>query len=644
MDNVPPNINDMWSRFKEQKEQSVSESSLNSTRLDALSGLLQNPTHHTVKTYTNERLAKKSEKAELQKDERYRAELQKREELLKADLQRAELEDIELQKAELQRAELMKAELQKEKLKKLAAERNQRRQELRQQRAGSEESNGSYSEILMEEERKRERMKREAKKEEKRERRNRSPSKRSPKAGKVDGEARKGSSGRERSKTQGVVTDIRAAKMPGKHSDSMDTLFSIPEDASFEQSPTKAESEMKNRQKRHRHVIDPLMKKLRDKIKMQREKIDKERRKELQRVQKLKKLEMLLNAKRKGKLSDKAIDVELGNVSSTSCVSHSESSQVSDSTLTALSSAESLLSSESTTMKDSTVDNIIKLQVKKYPMEDSQATYKDTDSAESSDFSNIIVERVMSKKDEKKPKVKKSKGKKNSENETGKKIKKDKKDRKNRDVFGVELSDKDIVNQLRSYRQYMTPERGRVKRDASTMYPSPITVSPMSRRRLREVLMKSEAVQTSPSVRSSSPSHAYDEVPVSPVPYMFDNRGKTSKRRMLPSARQYTPSPDRSRVTSGRNSSRSPTSGRRSREKSGRSKVASKRSSVSPVRRSPVGSPHRRKFSPPVTRRQANSPIWQPESENTPPVNSMFTPENDGIEESESVKPGNDTS
>lgn len=48
MESLPPNINDMWMRFKERNEQSASESSLNSTRLDALSGLITNPTQRAV--------------------------------------------------------------------------------------------------------------------------------------------------------------------------------------------------------------------------------------------------------------------------------------------------------------------------------------------------------------------------------------------------------------------------------------------------------------------------------------------------------------------------------------------------------------------------------------------------------------------
>ncbi|XP_052772114.1 uncharacterized protein LOC128211403 isoform X2 [Mya arenaria] len=604
-DGLPANINDMWSRFKEHREQSVTESSLNSTRLDTLSGLLHNPTQHAVHSFIKEKSVENVKQKQ------------------------AEIEQLEREHEEKLRMRIEEKRVAEERA---SRERTQRRQELRA-KSGSgiseEESNGSYSEILMEEERRRERLKR---REEREGKRNKSPNKRSPRDGKVEAKTeslrkdrKAGKEGQEgKTKEQGIVTDIRARKNVNKHSESTDTLFSIPEDASFEQSPTKAESEMKARQKRHRHIIDPLMMKLRDKIKMQRDKIDKERRKELQRVQKLKKLELLLNAKKKGKLSDKAIGVELEDVSSTSCVSHSDGSHLSDSMLTAhlSTSNESDASSQSSTLIDSTIDSNIKLQVKKYPETEFRSPkkkYVESDSTETSDFSNIVVERITEKKGGKK-KDKKSKEKKYKVDEFGRKIKKEKREKKQKAVFGVELSEKDIINQLQRYEQYMTPERKRRSRDASTMYPSPITVSPPSRRRMREVLMKSEAIQTSPSIRSTSPTHAYDEVPVAPVPYMSRQSGKTQRRRP-------SPSPNRSTQTStspvGRRSSRSPTTS--ANRKSSRSPVTF---ALRPTSKSPTS--QRRRFIPPITRKQAQSPIWKPERElTTPPMNSMFTPEGD---------------
>ncbi|KAL4231892.1 Alstrom syndrome [Mactra antiquata] len=604
-DRLPPNINDMWTRFKERKEQSMTESSLDSTRLHALSGLLNNPTHHSMKSFVEE----KKEKLDKQKTE---------EREMMEKLREEKTRERELDK--------------KKQAEKAAEQRSQRRQELKQRHGLSEEeSNGSYSEILLENERKKAERREERAERKLNKERDRSPKKKQNRDAKVMTSKER----RKKTRDEASETDIRARNVSNKHSDTMDTLFSIPEDASFEQSPTKAESEMKSRQKRQRHVIDPLMKKLRDKIKMQRVKIDKERRKELQRVEKLKKLEMLLNAKRKGKLSDKAIDVELHDVSSTTTVIQSESSGHSEFTLTGVSTEldSDLSTNDSTTLKDSTLDSQIKLQVKQYhddrkshvrnEYKSPSKRYVELESdstTETSDFSNIIVERLPERKSERKSKDRKtgSKGKKYKVDEYGNRICKEKVHKK-KGVFGVEFTEKDIANQIKKYEKYMTPEKQRQVRlesylaadkrrmqDASTMYPSPVTISPPSRRRMREVLMKSEAIQTSPSIRSSSPTHAYDEVPVAPVPYMTAHGQRSSRRRP-------SPSPTRSNQTSFSSSPPRPTS----------------RSPARKSSRSPAVT--RRRTSPQITRKQAQSPIWKPESEiiTPPPENSMFTPEGD---------------
>ena len=606
MDNIPPNINDMWTRFKELNDNTRSESSLNSTRLDALSGLLQNPTQHAVNSFLSEKEEeKKKRKVEVEEAERVKAE----------------------QLMEMEREKRLVAE-------KAAYERIVKKREMRQQqqRLSEEESNGSYAEILMEREKKEKGKDRQRSKEGhgSKEKKSTPESEKAHKKSRKDKENRSHKSPEEKPKQ---IKDRRrealsaAVNVKAQHSDTMDTLFSIPEDASFETSPTKSESDLKARQKRHRHVIDPLMKKLRDKIKLQRDKINKERRKELQRVEKLKKLEMLLTAKRKGKLSDKAIDVELQDVSSTTSISQSETSIMSSEvTLTAGSTTmESDGSSQgSTTLKESSVDSHItpRLQYKKYPETEGFITpkkrYSETDSSathsETSDFSNIIVERLHEKRSERKSSGKKSgsKEKKPRTEESGHKIRKEKERKKNK-VFGVELSDELLAKQLRRYERYISPEKIRKQRDAATMYPSPITVSPVTRRRLRDVYMKSEAIQTSPSVRSTSPCHSYDEVPVATVPLMADAKH-----------RKQSPSPDQSSLTHSRMSrspadkSRSRSSGsRKSLRKSSRSPSVETQTSIShSVSKTKTGSQTRRK--------KLQSPMWKPE---TPPKNSMFEPE-----------------
>ena len=588
----------MWTRFKELKNHSQSESSLNSTRLDALSGLLENPAHHAVNSFLDE----KTEEMEKRKLEEEKAER------LKAERQ-----------AEIEREEKLSAEI-------AAKERSLKRQELKQRHGLSEEeSNGSYTEVLMERERKEKAKDRQKKKEEKRSSKDRKT--KTPESDKERKKSRKEKEniGKENlegkkihSKDRKKLAKNTVEHVKSQHSDSMDTLFSIPEDASFETSPTKSESELKARQKRHRHVIDPLMKKLRDKIKLQRDKIDKERRKELQRVEKLKKLEMLLTAKRKGKLSDKAIDVELQDVSSATSISQSESSTMfSEATLTAGSTTmESDGSSQgSTTLKDTTVEPP-KLQYKKYPEKEAfsrREKLPETDTSvshsDTSDFSNIVVERVPEKRSERKSSGKKAKSKEKKAriDEYGHKIRKD---RKKKEVFGVEMSDELLAKQLRRYERYISPERSRKHRDVATMYPSPITVSPPSRRRLKEVYMKSEAIQTSPSVRSTSPCHSYDEVPVAPVPLM----AAAKQRRLSPSPSRSSPVLH-STSRSPADVSKSRSSGLRKSSKSP-SAAQTQTSISSPSSKTKTGSQTRRK--------KSQSPMWKPE---TPPKNQMFEPE-----------------
>ena len=605
IDNIPPNINDMWTRFKELNDNTRSESSLNSTRLDALSGLLQNPTQHTVHSFLSEKEEEKRKR------------------------------NLEVEEAERVKAERI-AEMEREKklaLEKVAFDRIVKKRELRQQqqRLSEEESNGSYAEILMEREKK-ERVKDRQKNKEGQSSREKKTTK-TPDGEKSHKKSRKDKENRGHKSPEEKVKQSKdsrrealrmMAKVQAQHSDTMDTLFSIPEDASFEVSPTKLESELKARQKRHRHVIDPLMKKLRDKIKLQRDKIDKERRKELQRVEKLKKLEMLLTAKRKGRLSDKAIDVELGNVSSTTSISQSETSTMmsSEATLTAGSTTmESDVSSQgSTTLKESSIDSHLspKLQYKKYQEAEGFAMpkkhYPETDSSathsETSDFSNIVVERIPEKKSGKKSR---SKEKKLRMEGSGHKVRKEK-ENKTKKVFGVELSDELLAKQLRRYEKYISPQKIRKQMDAATMYPSPITVSPVTRRRLRDVYMKSEAIQTSPSIRSTSPCHSYDETPVAPVPLMAN--AKQRKQRQSP---ERSSSLSHSRLsTSPVNKSRSRSSGsRKSLRKSSRSPSAETQTDISvSVSKSKTGSQTRRK--------KPQSPMWKPE---TPPKNSMFEPE-----------------
>lgn len=298
-----PGLNDMWQQFTKMNEHLSDQSStMDTPRIDTLTSLIHNPTRHVVQ--------------KLMDDKTY--ERVKEEKLLKelAEVDKAQKE-LEIEKQLGQNAkEQKKVEFEK---RKKETERIRREAEHRR-RISESESNGSYAEILAQQEQRKRKEVSKAKKE------------------------------------KNITNECTQNKNP---MNSTDTLYSIPEDTSFDQSPAvqkSSPSKIKSKQNRHRNVIDPLMLKLHDKVKHQREKIDKERRKELKRMDKLKKLELLLNAKKKGRLSDKAIDVELEMVSSTTLAgTTTDSSTMLDTDVT--SADDTLQSSNEVTVDSSSKDS-----------------------------------------------------------------------------------------------------------------------------------------------------------------------------------------------------------------------------------------------------------------------------------------------
>lgn len=131
-----------------------------------------------------------------------------------------------------------------------------------------------------------------------------------------------------------------------------ESLFSIPEDASFEVSPGKANSPSKQRFPKQKHVIDPNMSKLRERISKQRKRVEKEELKELHRMDKLKKLERLLLAKKQGKISDQTFDRQLEHIS----LSASSTDSSHDGGAYPPSHNTTPLSEDSTTAKDSSAE------------------------------------------------------------------------------------------------------------------------------------------------------------------------------------------------------------------------------------------------------------------------------------------------
>ncbi|KAL5017189.1 hypothetical protein ScPMuIL_006778 [Solemya velum] len=419
MDEEPLTLNEMWQRLHQSR--SESESSLETSRVDALSRLLENPAQCLVQNYFEQK-----------------------------DLERDQKKIME---------------------EKMALEREQRRQDLRNQRGSSEsESNGSYTEILVEK-------------------------------NKV-------------SKHQKVrETPKRVKKKPPPEQvpvDNVESLYSIPEDISFDSMSPAVErhSPLKTKAHRHKNVIDPLMNKLKGKIQKQRDKIDKERMKEIKRLEKLKKLEMLLNAKHKGKLSDQAIDVELHYVSSTSTSLTTDSSQnvTSDNTLTKSSASDSdvtLTSQESTTAKDSSLE-LQKAKFKKPKQKQIHiadvyyaAMQRPKQFLEKSDsLSEYEMQRMhkQSKKtsSESKSSQKTKKHKANSPREH----QSEKKSRKAK-VHAHDSLQKDISEDYVKYQETESTPGHRRMKEVGTMYPSPIVQSPRRHRKYEEVSMVSEAIQTS---------------------------------------------------------------------------------------------------------------------------------------------------
>ncbi|XP_056006390.1 uncharacterized protein LOC125657755 isoform X4 [Ostrea edulis] len=553
---IPSNINDLWRKFQEMNE-TQSDSSMNTSRIETLTSLLQNPTKHAVQRVLDDRTYQKA------KERRVIQEL--------VDMESGNQE----KKRENQPREVETRRIEKQK---------------KRQTLSEEEINGSYAEILTKQKKRVETEKKQKNKENK----------------------LKGSKS----------LRIQEVKKLG---DSADTLYSIPEDTSFESSRGASpnvvtESQKKAKRQRQKNVIDPLMVKLRDKVEKQKNKIDVERRKEMKRLEKLKRLEMLLGAKKKGKLSDKAIFAELENVSSTSVPQSDDSTTFlnSDSTLMEDSGDSNVPVLDSTSSKDSSIE-LQRTRVRK--SRDNREFQKSSLSAaaaldDSESQSDIIVVR--------KPRTKEKKDRLNDE--AGHRSRGHKKNR-GRESPKHKYHDTDLSPSREKFHLETSPVRTRKLRDIGTMYPSPIVVSPTTmRRRPREVAMKSEAVQT--VGRTASPS--YSETRVIPVPMMSPESQRRSRISQPFRGDKHHSMQSSSPESSPNRSNLFPRS-----YTPPRSKSPPSRSSIQQrVRPASSGSqsvtPQRnRSTSPPKSR------MFVPESDSeyekfvmkTPPKNKMFTPE-----------------
>ena len=146
-----------------------------------------------------------------------------------------------------------------------------------------------------------------------------------------------------------VMAKEKVDESSRKGNNAPESLFSIAED-SFEQSPTKVSASpskaRKAKSNRQQNVIDPNMRKLRERIANQRHKIDKSSLRELQRWDKLKKLEHLLASKQKGEINDDTLEQHLDEISSTTQKSENSIEDVNNTGL----------SDDSTTAKDSSAE------------------------------------------------------------------------------------------------------------------------------------------------------------------------------------------------------------------------------------------------------------------------------------------------
>ncbi|CAG5118339.1 unnamed protein product, partial [Candidula unifasciata] len=261
---VQPDIDALWEQFKANNESS--ETSLNTSSLEAVTDLILHPSPHLVTQCLKER-----EEHLIQRQERAEAErVQRRAELLESHVRQSSSED---------------------------------------------DMNVRYAAMISQKEE--ERLKRRAAK-----------------------------------KKKGKSTNLDT-----EAENCMDNLFSIAEDASFDQTPNKCNSALSAQSSnipRRPHVIDPNMKKLRERISNQRQIIDKSTLKEIQKIEKLKKLEHLLSAKRRNEISDQTLKRQLEEISSVSIPASDESQEGVGKLVESHNTTP--LSDDSTTAKDSSTE------------------------------------------------------------------------------------------------------------------------------------------------------------------------------------------------------------------------------------------------------------------------------------------------
>ena len=480
-----PDLQLLWERYMAGSNNGQEpDSSLSSERVNMLADLMRDPTQHLVHTFLR---------------------------------QRQEQHQQDMQRAVAQRQSVRQQQEEEHEEDRAARERELRRQEARRQQlrlSSEEESNGSYGEILLQRERDRLRR-REIRTQRKKQGKSPSPSP---------------------SPSPSKLSQPKSSSGPARGGDNTtETLYSIPEDTSRDASPRKSRSPHRPQpHNRRSDVIDPHMDKLRQRISQQREKIGRERSKEIQRQLKLDKLKALLSAKRTGLLDNAAIAAHLASISSTSAPSDDDSA-------TLLSQVGSVFSDNTTTTKDSSME--MKLaRLARVPVagrERDRAAYQGTDLCLDTDHFTPLQEDSSSQTetDDSYQLGRRChsirgglSGLRKRLSPTSQLSKHGGKFMKLHQMYSPYKRQEFVQPTVasRKTRRVESP-LGRVghdgKRDAATMYPSPKQPSPSRYARHRGLRLVSQGVQTSPDgcsgqrrPRSFSPPH--QDQPVMPVPLM----------------------------------------------------------------------------------------------------------------------------
>ncbi|XP_064601427.1 uncharacterized protein LOC135467584 [Liolophura sinensis] len=490
-------VNTYWERFQELHTDS--DSSMSSERLGALADLIRNPSRHVVKQYLQDRESERKHReawVEKERGERRREESERKHREAW----------VEKERGERRREE---------------NERKRHANAIKRQKI----VDGSYSETL---------------------------------------EESNGYSS-ERSRDERGVRKLDDSSLKpyqrelSYDSSVIDTLYSIPEDPSMDMghSPSTSSDTFQSVHRptrRQRNVIDPHMQKLKSKISKQRLKYEKQKRKEVQRLAKIQRLEELLRAKKSGKISNKAFEKEVANLSSSTVqASSSEMSSEASPRSTDFTAVSSQMSSDQSsatltprsTSEDSTMEHLAWISSYRKGSERTE----DKQGRQPRHDKTQAVEQVKTRKDKYKSPVRNGRV-------EGKSPSRKKKAVMDEPPFvtqkvqyervaspspsrGGKSPSKDRHGRKaeRSHREVEKDMSWRSTRDVSVMIPSP--------RKSRRPEMVSSSVQTTPHLNQRQRSRSGSPSP-SRYPVRSERMPSKERRREKPRHRSSSPKPHRS--------------------------------------------------------------------------------------------------